>query len=394
MNLRRILLRVMLISLALAALVGAASVLVLPAGDVWRIFGTGILTAGACAILLPVSLLTDKPKWRAAGLAAMAAVLIEYLLSLLLIWHPVSTDWEQLGLTLLFFTFVSIPAVALVQIAGTITGRWAGRIGVALAGAEFAVLMIAVWKDAPWGNNENWFYTAGVSAIFIPLIIMSLAGVGAAPGNLWRLPAIFASYFCLIVALVGVWRKVEDHPGVYALLVSIPTVLAYLNVAMLCPLKPGLAWARWVAILSVAATALCIDCGVFLNAGGDDQLFGRLSAATGIIAGCATLALAIFAALSRKIERPAVTLQDIGAMDIICPMCKRKQTLATGGALCAGCGLRIVIRLEQVQCAKCGHLLYGLKFDRCPECGTAVSEQNSNDETRNSNECSNAPMIK
>jgi hypothetical protein len=46
MNLRRILLRVMLISLDVAAVVGAAAVLILPAGEVWRIFG---IESGAVA---------------------------------------------------------------------------------------------------------------------------------------------------------------------------------------------------------------------------------------------------------------------------------------------------------------------------------------------------------
>jgi hypothetical protein len=358
MNLRRVLLRVMLISLAVAAVVGAASVLILPAGEVWRIFGTGILTAAGCGILLPVSLLTDKPKSRAAGLLGMGIILLEYLLGLSLIWASAADMGdallEQLAFVTLFLPVVGVPAVVLMRIAGTEVGRWAGRVGVGLMGAEFILLMLAVRMDVVRSSDDRGAATAGVCAIFFPLLIMSLAGLGAAPGALWRWPAILGSCAALGVSLVGIWQKVEDHPGAFALLVSIPTVLAYFNVAMLCPLKSGQIWARWVAILSVAATALCVDLGVWFNAGGDAELFGRLAAATGIIAGCATLALAIFAALNRKIERPAITVKEVTAVDLVCPMCGKRQMIATGGASCVGCGLRIVIQVEQAQCAKCG----------------------------------------
>jgi hypothetical protein len=378
MNLRRVLLRVMLISLAIAAVVGAASVLVLPSGEVWRIFGTGILTAAACGILLPVSLLTDKPKSRSQGLLGMAIVLIEYLLAMSLIWGSAANMgdplMEQLAFATLFLPTVGVPAVALMRIAGTTIGRWAGRAGVGLAAIEFILLMLAVRMGVMRSSADQSWATAGTCAIFFPLLIMSLAGLGTAPGAWRRWPAIIMSVVSLVISLVGIWRNIEDHPNTFALLISIPTVLAYLNVAMLCPLKSGQVWTRWVAVLSVAATAACIDCGVFLNAGGNDQLFGRLSAASGIIAGCATLALAIFAALNRKIERPAIMLQDVRSMEVICPLCRKKQSIATGGASCLECGLRIVIHLEQQQCTKCGYLLYGLKFDRCPECGTAVNE--------------------
>jgi len=375
MYLRRILLRLMLWSLAIAAVLGAGSVLILPAGDVWRIFGTGILTAAACGILLPISLLTDKPKSRSAGLLGMAIILIEYMLGMSLIWG--SENWgdalmEQVGFATLFVPTVGMPAVALLRIAGTKLGRWAGRVGVALCGVEFILLMIAARMGVTRSNSDQEWSTACVCAIFFPLLMLSLAGLNASPGAWRRWPAVIMSSVSLVVCLVGIWRDVEDHPNAFAVLVSMTTVLAYLNVAMLCPLKSRQVWVRWVAVLAVTATAACIDCGVFFSDSGNDELFGRISAATGIVAGCATLALAIFAALNRKIERPAIMLQDVRSVEVICPLCRKKQSIATGGALCVECGLRITIQLEQPQCAKCGHLLYGLKFDRCPECGTAV----------------------
>jgi hypothetical protein len=90
MNLRRMLLRVMLASLAAGALLGASAVLMAPHAAVWRIVWTCLVTAVAALLLLGASVLSDKPKAREAGLLGMAAVLLEYLGALLLIWEATS----------------------------------------------------------------------------------------------------------------------------------------------------------------------------------------------------------------------------------------------------------------------------------------------------------------
>jgi hypothetical protein len=367
----------MLVSLAIAAVVGALSVLIFSPRTSGDIFGTGVLTAVSCGVLLVFSWLTDKPATRAAGLLGMSLCLAEYLLGLFLIWgsalDSASTLLEQAGFAAVFLPVLGLPAVALLRIAGTNIGRWAGRVGVALCAVEFGLLMIAARFDWLFSGGTHWPATAGICAFYFTVLIMSLVGLGAAPGEWRRWLAIVASCICLVVVLGWVWRSIDNHSGGYAMLFSIPTVLAYLNLAMLCPLKSGQVWARWVAILSLTATAACIDCGIALSQNGVGDLFDRLSGALGIIAGCSTLALAIFAALNRKIERPAIALEDVHSMEIICPLCKKRQVVGTGNAGCVECGLRMSIQLEMPQCSKCGYLLYRLKSDRCPECGTGTS---------------------
>ncbi len=126
--------------------------MLLPGQDVWRIFGTGILTAVACAILLPLSFLSDKTKTRWAGLTGMGVVVLEYLLGVLLIWgldnHLGGVLEEELAFASLFVPMLGLPLAFLVQMAGTQLGRWAGRIGIGLCVIEFGLAMAAVTSDA------------------------------------------------------------------------------------------------------------------------------------------------------------------------------------------------------------------------------------------------------
>ncbi len=58
---------------------------------------------------------------------------------------------------------------------------------------------------------------------------------------------------------------------------------------------------------------------------------------------------------------------------ITCPRCERKQSIPTGGASCAGCGLMTHIKVEEPQCPKCGYSLAKLDADTCPECGGGLT---------------------
>ena len=87
MPLRKVLLRIMLWSLAFAAVTGVVAVLTQGGTLLWRLIGTGITTAVACGLLLPASALIDREKTRSGGLLGMAAVIVEFLMALSLIWE-------------------------------------------------------------------------------------------------------------------------------------------------------------------------------------------------------------------------------------------------------------------------------------------------------------------
>ena len=87
MALRGILLRAMLWSLGFAAVTGVAAVLFGGGGLIARVIGTGVATAAACGLMLPVAKLIDRAKTRPAGLLGMAVVCAEFLRALMLIWN-------------------------------------------------------------------------------------------------------------------------------------------------------------------------------------------------------------------------------------------------------------------------------------------------------------------
>ncbi len=203
-------------------------------------------------------------------------------------------------------------------------------------------------------------------------MIFGLAGLGAARRD-WLCWATVASAAVAFTAcVIGILAESTEHPDGLALAISIPAVLCYLNLALLCPLKPGLGWLRWIAIGAAASTAAMSDAAVFTAGNRPADLFVRLASATGIVAGCASVGLLVLAALSRRSEARAVAAVKIDAVDLICPVCRKKQSIALGGASCSGCGLQINIQVEQPHCGHCGYILYGNPSGNCPECGALI----------------------
>ena len=89
------------------------------------------------------------------------------------------------------------------------------------------------------------------------------------------------------------------------------------------------------------------------------------------MAACGTLALLVLARINRKVDVEPGSA-DLGEIPLVCPRCRKKQSLPVGNSICASCDLRISIREEEPRCAKCDYLLRGLMSDRCPECGTPI----------------------
>src|SRR5437588_9539092 len=113
MPLRKLVLRIMLVSLGLAAAAGASAVFVGGRELVWRIVLMGIATAVACGLLLAAAMLVDGERSRPAGLLGMAAIVAEYLISLALIWFDSfnNSSFESVWLTALAILLATPPAM-------------------------------------------------------------------------------------------------------------------------------------------------------------------------------------------------------------------------------------------------------------------------------------------
>src|SRR5687768_13859278 len=196
MPLRKLLLRVLLASLALAALFGAAGVLLAEFDAMWRVAGTAFWTAVCAAILLGASVAVDRPAARLAGLVGIALVTAEYLVILGLIWEFLPSlaglDIEDLLFALAWIIpLCGVPAVVSLRMTHAPVTRIAGWTGVGLAVAAFVLLVIGAvggaMSNSPWyAWDSDLFEIAGGLGMLGPLIVLSLVGAGKWDRHYWR----------------------------------------------------------------------------------------------------------------------------------------------------------------------------------------------------------------
>ena len=378
MGLRKLLIRVMLWSLGLTAVAGAAAALFSAGGVGWRIVATGVITAVAAAFMLPFSVLADKAGARREGLLGMALVVLEFVGALGLVWgvfRNLGGTWDgemKVAATMAFVAMTALPAILFLRFASSPAARLAGLVGVALAAVVFVLLMAGTWAPEGVRNEEEFFTTAGAISGLGLLAVASLAGVGTAPRRPWRWVGVLAALAAMMIAVYAIWAHVRSDSGLFSVVVSVAAVVAHANVCLFVPLTPGQKWVRIVTIGAAIATAAIVDIIVVTGAGFQESFFVQnLAAAAGIIASCGSLALLVLARLNRNLDRVPV-LSEVREVTVIWPGCQKKQALTVGDSACPNCLLKFHIRVEEPRCPNCDYLLFMLQSDRCPECGTPV----------------------
>lgn len=381
---RKVILRVLLWSLGLAAIVGAMAVLFGTSDVAWRVAGTSMLVAVACGLLLPLSLMIDRQKARPAGLVGVGVVVAEFILLMTLLWMP---DWmSQLGSSRQFdwalwqtvwvLAVCGVVAVVFARAASSIAGSWTGRVGFVLTLAVFGLGTLPAWWRVFVGSSSSWFLFSEIEATGLALAglglpgVLALMGLGAGPARYWRWLGVAAALLAFVMAVVGIWGDPQGGEAIFVTVISVAVVVAHAIVVLQCPLKPGQGWLATGTITAAMVTGAMVDLSAF-EWGGSLLPTGRLGGAAGVFAACGTLALFVLARINRGVNFESLphVLADIV---LACPRCRRKQTLPLGGSACSACGLRITIQVEEPRCRKCGYLLYKLTSDACPECGETV----------------------
>ncbi|MGB2985249.1 MAG: hypothetical protein WBE26_05145 [Phycisphaerae bacterium] len=381
MPLRTILLQVMLWSLAVAAATGVLAVLSLRGALPWRIVGTGLTTAFACALMLPVSALVDREKSRAAGLLGMAGVILEFVMALMLIWeaprHLLGKSWDdEIALTMVLFGLAALLVMSLTGLQQRPYGFVAARVGMVVTLATFVACLLAIWVPRRFHINEDWWETSGALFVFGGLATVCLVGGGRSDRRSWRWAGIVASIVACAMCLVEIWIGAGTDLGfvMFCAFSSVAAVVGHANLCLMCPLTRDQRWVGGGTIAAAILTACLVDAII-----ADERLFhynlddvlGRLAAAAGIVTGCGTMALCVLARINRKVDFEPLS-SELTEMTVVCPRCRKKQPIKVGDSSCVACKLRISIRIEEPRCPKCDYLLYGLVTDRCPECGTPI----------------------
>ncbi len=389
MPLRRLLLRIMLWSLGLAALTSVGAILLSQGALPWRVTGTGLATATACGLLILMSMLIDRAPTRFAGMLGMFAVILEFSGALLLIWDALQLFGSGFEERMAFTMALGVPAALLgmgsVVLLGGRRTRESGGVALASCAAAFAVAVTGVWSANVWSANwrpgatEDLFATALAVLTGGVLVSASLVEIHRPLPRRWPWLGVGLAVLGSSLWLVQIWGSETDRGVAWCSgLMAAAVAVAHANLVRLCPLSRPQLWVRWATVAAVAATAglielLVIEGRLYPLTGGTLEILGRLTGASGILAACGTLALLVLARLNRSVDYEAGALADFRVV-LVCPRCARKQDLAPGGDRCRACGLRIHVVVEEPRCPKCQYLLYQLTSPICPECGTAIDQ--------------------
>ena len=381
MPFRRLLLKVMFISLAAAALLGAAGVLLASSDAVWKIVWTCIVTAVAALLLLATGFLAKRDS--AAAVAAAALFILEYLLTLTFVWDvwPWQLD-DAVALTMGFIAACGVPAIVFIQFRNHRAARLASRVGLVLAAADFALFMIAVWildywldvGGGIWGD-DNAYEIGGALAGFGILAVLCLVGAKLDRHH-WRYLGVAAAAIGFAIAAYAILLEVHGDSLLFVTIIVIGCIIAHANVLLRVPLKGNQIYLRWITIAAGFATGAFIVVLAFIekyNRGAEDDIVQRLAGASAIVAGCGSLALMVLARINRKVDLPPPEIAALREITLTCPSCQKKQSLPTGDARCTHCGLLFHIRLSEPRCPTCDYSLLMLHSDRCPECGTPLA---------------------
>jgi hypothetical protein len=381
MPLRNVILRVMLWFLALSAITGVAAVFIQHGNFMWRILGTELCAAFACALFLPCITMIDQERTRASGMLGMVGTVLVFILVLALIWElpsmllGVSWEDEVAGTTLVlgFAVLISMRLLTLThQVAHAVTA-WTGITVVILAASAF---LVAIWSPHRL-TSENWAKTAASLTTTGALAAICLLGLGNAPRRRWRWCGVAAAPIAGALWLHEIWIGSGSDLGfaIFAGLLALSAVVGYAIVVGFCTLRPTQSWFRTATIATAVATAALIELYIIQDRGLIRSLeefwIGRWAAAFGIVTACGTLSLAVLERMNRRVnvDPGSVSITEI---TVVCPRCRKKQSLPIGDAVCLACNLRISTRVEEPRCATCDYLLFKLTSDRCPECGTPI----------------------
>ncbi len=395
MSARRVLLVGMLIALGFCALAGVLT-LGLNSDDeiMWQILWGAIVTALACGLLLPLTLLTDRPKLRLCGFVSMGLIALLWLITLAFI--AVQSRWafdyyweDAVEMSLAFTLLIGIPT-ALVSL--LVSFRWA-RVAV------FSFLGVA---------GLSWLLCEAGAAtrILLPYPYeyllatgMTLYGLGACACELlinyrcgdrrhFRWIGIAAAALAAALFIVVIWSEpflLDPHQNesirnvarVACELLIAAIVMGHINLLLMARLRQSQVLLQWLTIgaaLLGGAVAAPIP---FLDFGYNPYVepLTRATVALGIATGSGSVALIVLSMLNRKpaaqLVPGALTATDI---TLICPRCQTRQTLALGDSACKNCELQFTIKLTEPRCPACGYLLYQLTSAKCPECGALVRE--------------------
>lgn len=384
-KLRQIVFRVMLWSLAFAAVGGALAALFMRGATIGRVIGTGVLVSLACALMMPVARAMEKPEGRVAAFLGMCLIIAELLASLVLVWRISIRVFglqieNEIGASMFVCAVGGALLAAMLRLANRPGDKLAGVWGSVFLTTAWLFGLISVWKAGRVFQDERFVESSVELGTYGILTSLCLMGVRFEWRRSWRWLGVVSLTCTLMLMLSSTWLRIRPtHAGeltvVYTVTFGLLVALASLFEAV--ELRDGQAWLRRATMGCAVFGALFSDWAYTL-----DTVYGaqapqmdiliRLAGAGGILTCCGVLAMLVLSRMNKRVESPAV-LSELRSLEVVCPGCQRKQSIEVGGSVCEGCGLRMNVQIAEPRCSRCDYLLFGQRYERCPECGETVS---------------------
>lgn len=251
--------------------------------------------------------------------------------------------------------------------------RWPAlsTIGLALFAVNFAFLVTCIWCDVAANDEERATLT---TLTLIGAYVLAIPPAALREKRRWKpVPLIgMVSWACVLVMVAICLWSVKNVSEAFGKATSITAIVAFTlshtcvlgRVPMPATLRRLLAGAIACAWLFGVMLSILI-----INEAADDFLV-RLTAATGVLDACVSLALVILAKL-KQITTTEHLESASARIEIRCPRCTKRQVVDAGASRCDACGLKLRIDIEEPRCPQCGYLLWELPERRCPECGAS-----------------------
>lgn len=394
---RQILVRVILVALAAAALMGVAAVFA-PSTAVGQMVLSALVVVGAAAALLPVGGSGSTERVGAVQVVWTGYVLVLAALALVYVWTkgtmgaiPIGTmtlSWGGMGLVAFLLAMRALKAWS--------ERPWPLQHRIALYGAVFgfgvgmpAVVMLEALPVQQLAVELYWAVIVGSG-----LAAMNANGLRPSrwhsPRRLDRIIAMagMAATVLGVIAWVaqslhrlgprisGGFAVAEAMPDPALLTFGVAMGAAATAAALWSVMRPlGLAGAMgWLA---PTASALTLGLGMVLTmatvdrlryAAGEDLLW-RIGAAVAILDASVLLAAAVAIRIRGSVRGTDAYTSPVEAMAAKCPRCRSAMHLVPGENHCRHCGLAILIGFRDDRCPQCEYDLRSSNAAGCAECG-------------------------
>ena len=214
---RKLLMKGMLWSLGVAAVAGVLGILA--GGDdlVGRVVATALTTAVACLLMLGMAKMVDRQATRSAGLLGMSTVLTEFVLAMSGIW-VFSSRWfgyrskESIYLTMICVAWAAVPAIGLVKLSSNAVYRVGAWTGVVFCGLYLGSSLLGTWLPGSLWDHDEWWTTAWMFFLAMPVFVTLLIGVGVDPGRHWRWLGVVSGVVACGIALGGFGQSRTVNP--------------------------------------------------------------------------------------------------------------------------------------------------------------------------------------